>query len=84
MLEKRYTKWKFNLSRSQHTSLKLNFIWYNVSPTFLNINFGGMLTKLFAITILLFFSLTLSAQDKKDTTIKVDGKYITLSEIVCK
>src|SRR6476620_3977865 len=38
--------------------------------------------KIFAIEIILFCSFTLSAQDKNDTTIKVDGKYITLSEIV--
>jgi len=41
-----------------------------------------MLTKLFAIAIILTFSFTLAAQDKNDTTIKVEGKYITLSEIV--
>ena len=41
-----------------------------------------MLKKLFAIAIMLLFSFTLSAQDKNDTTIKVDGNYITLSEIV--
>ena len=31
---------------------------------------------------MLVFSFSLSAQDKNDTTIKVDGNYITLSEIV--
>ena len=41
-----------------------------------------MLKKLFAIAIVLLCSFTLSAQDKNDTTIKVDGNYITLSEIV--
>jgi hypothetical protein len=42
-----------------------------------------MLKKAFAITILLLFSFFLFAQDKKkDTTIKVDNNYITLSEIV--
>ena len=41
-----------------------------------------MLKKLFAIAIMLLFSFTLSAQDKNDTTIKVNGNYITLSEIV--
>jgi hypothetical protein len=41
-----------------------------------------MLKKVFAIATLLLFSFTLPAQDKNDTTIKVDGNYITLSEIV--
>ncbi len=41
-----------------------------------------MFKKLFAIGILLHFAYTLSAQEKNDTTIEVDGKFITLSEIV--
>jgi hypothetical protein len=42
-----------------------------------------MLKKVFAISILLLFSFFLFAQDKKkDTIIKVDDNYITLSEIV--
>lgn len=41
-----------------------------------------MLKKVFAIIILLQFSISLSAQNKNDTTIKVNGNYITLSEIV--
>jgi len=41
-----------------------------------------MLKKIFTTTILLLLSFFLFAQDKKDTTIKVDNNYITLSEIV--
>src|SRR5664279_3599460 len=42
-----------------------------------------MLKKTFAISILLLLSFFLFAQDKKkDTPIKVDNNYITLSEIV--
>jgi len=41
-----------------------------------------MLKKLFAIAIMLFSCSALSAQVKKDTTVKVEGNYITLSEIV--
>ncbi|MEP6952387.1 MAG: hypothetical protein ABI863_24050 [Ginsengibacter sp.] len=41
-----------------------------------------MLEKIFAIAMMLLFSFTLPAQDKTDTTIKVNGNYITLSEIV--
>ena len=37
---------------------------------------------LFAIVMLLLFSFAVWAQDKNDTTIKVDHNYITLSEIV--
>src|SRR5437764_4148503 len=36
----------------------------------------------FVAVIILFVPLFLSAQTKKDTTIKVENKYITLSEIV--
>jgi hypothetical protein len=38
--------------------------------------------KFFAIGMLFLLSYTLSAQDKNDSTIKVNGNYITLSEIV--
>lgn len=38
--------------------------------------------KLFAIGMILLLSFPLAAQDKKDTTIKVNDNYITLSEIV--
>jgi len=41
-----------------------------------------MLRKVFAIIFLLQWSFSLVAQVKKDTTLKVDGNYITLSEIV--
>ena len=41
-----------------------------------------MLKKKFALAILLLFSFNLSAQDKKDTTVKILSNYITLSEIV--
>jgi len=41
-----------------------------------------MLKKLFTIASLVVFFFTSRAQDKNDTTVKVDGKYITLSEIV--
>jgi hypothetical protein len=41
-----------------------------------------MFKSFFAIAILLQSSFSLLAQDKKDTTMKVDGNYITLSEIV--
>ena len=41
-----------------------------------------MFKNLFAVAIILLFSFSLSAQDKNDTTIKFDGNYITLSEIV--
>ena len=41
-----------------------------------------MLPKFFTLFILLFSSLFLYAQVKKDTTVKVEGNYITLSEIV--
>src|SRR5665647_1532125 len=41
-----------------------------------------MLKKNFTTAILLLLSSFLSAQDKNDTTIKVDNNYITLSEIV--
>ena len=42
-----------------------------------------MLKKIFATSFLLLFSLFLFAQDKKkDTAVKVDNNYITLSEIV--
>jgi len=41
-----------------------------------------MLKKVLAIAMILLFSFTLPAQVKNDTTIKVDGNYITLSEIV--
>ncbi|HEV2831524.1 MAG TPA: hypothetical protein VGW31_06035 [Hanamia sp.] len=41
-----------------------------------------MIPKFFALTILLVSSLYLFAQEKKDTTVKVDANYITLSEIV--
>lgn len=41
-----------------------------------------MLKKIFAIILLLQFSCSLLAQDKNDTTIKVNENYITLSEIV--
>jgi hypothetical protein len=49
---------------------------------FLKINFRGMIRKYFATSIILFSFFTIPAQNKKDTTIKVEGKYITLSEIV--
>ncbi len=41
-----------------------------------------MIQKIFALLLLLFCSSFLFAQKKKDTTIKVDENYITLSEIV--
>ncbi|MDQ6904563.1 MAG: hypothetical protein M3139_16345 [Bacteroidota bacterium] len=41
-----------------------------------------MFKKVFAIIFLLQWSFSLIAQVKKDTTLKVDGNYITLSEIV--
>jgi hypothetical protein len=41
-----------------------------------------MFRKVFAIIFLLQWSFSLVAQVKKDTTLKVDGNYITLSEIV--
>ncbi|HEY9343190.1 MAG TPA: hypothetical protein VIQ23_16530 [Hanamia sp.] len=41
-----------------------------------------MIQKFCALTILLVSSLSLFAQEKKDTTVKVDANYITLSEIV--
>jgi hypothetical protein len=41
-----------------------------------------MIQKFSALSILLFSSLLLFAQEKKDTTVKVDANYITLSEIV--
>ncbi len=41
-----------------------------------------MFKKIFAIIFLLQWSFLLLAQVKKDTTLKVDGNYITLSEIV--
>lgn len=41
-----------------------------------------MIQKFSQLSILLFISLFLSAQQKKDTTVKVAGNYITLSEIV--
>ena len=41
-----------------------------------------MFKTFFAIAILLQSSFSLLAQDKNDTTMKVDGNYITLSEIV--
>jgi hypothetical protein len=41
-----------------------------------------MIQKFSALSILLFSSLFLFAQEKKDTTVKVDANYITLSEIV--
>lgn len=41
-----------------------------------------MPTKFFAIAILLLFSFASYAQNKTDTTIKVNNNYITLSEIV--
>jgi hypothetical protein len=41
-----------------------------------------MLKKFFAIILLLQCTLSLLAQDKNDTTIKVNENYITLSEIV--
>ena len=41
-----------------------------------------MIQKCVALSILLLSCLFLSAQQKKDTVIKVDGNYVTLSEIV--
>jgi hypothetical protein len=41
-----------------------------------------MIQKFSALSMLLFSSLLLFAQEKKDTTVKVDANYITLSEIV--
>lgn len=41
-----------------------------------------MIQKFCALTILLVSSLSLFAQEKKDTIVKVDANYITLSEIV--
>ncbi len=41
-----------------------------------------MLKNFFATGFLLLFSFFLFAQDKNDTTVKVDNNYITLSEIV--
>src|SRR5665647_3676138 len=41
-----------------------------------------MFKTFFAIAILLQSSFSLLAQNKNDTTMKVDGNYITLSEIV--
>jgi hypothetical protein len=41
-----------------------------------------MIQKFSALFILLFSSLFIFAQEKKDTTVKVDANYITLSEIV--
>jgi len=41
-----------------------------------------MIQKSFTLSVLLVISLCLSAQQKKDTTVKVDENYITLSEIV--
>ncbi len=41
-----------------------------------------MTQKLFALASLLFISLCVCAQQKKDSTIRVDGNYVTLSEIV--
>ena len=41
-----------------------------------------MFKKVFGIIFLLQWSFALVAQVKKDTTLKVDGNYITLSEIV--
>jgi hypothetical protein len=41
-----------------------------------------MLKKTFTTAILVIFFFISRAQDKNDTTVKVDGKYITLSEIV--
>jgi len=41
-----------------------------------------MIQKVFVLSVLLIFSLCLVAQQKNDTTIKVDENYITLSEIV--
>src|SRR4029079_3386991 len=38
--------------------------------------------KLFTTAILVIFFFNSRSQDKNDTTVKVDGKYITLSEIV--
>lgn len=41
-----------------------------------------MIQKFFVVSILFFISTSIFAQRKKDTTIKVDENYITLSEIV--
>ncbi|MGN6531934.1 MAG: hypothetical protein ACTHK0_09300, partial [Ginsengibacter sp.] len=41
-----------------------------------------MTQKIFALSVLLILSSFLFAQKKKDTTVKVDENYITLSEIV--
>ncbi|HEY5464114.1 MAG TPA: hypothetical protein VIJ95_12710 [Hanamia sp.] len=41
-----------------------------------------MIQKFSALSVLVFFSLSLFAQQKTDTTIKVNDNYITLSEIV--
>jgi len=41
-----------------------------------------MIQKFLSLSVLVFFSLSLFAQQKIDTTIKVNDNYITLSEIV--
>src|SRR5664279_470345 len=61
--------------------LSLSDLFFTFLPTFYLL-ISGMLTKFFAVAFILQFSFSLQAQDKKDTTIKVEGEYITLSEIV--